>query len=175
MVVGSPKQRNVLEGVSRQQAWDWTAATFRDAGVVLCPHGAVAAEAWHRSRQPSIEPMVDGWTFAGWGTPWSESCGAFYDWSVLPDGQLDYTNEVLARFDFVIASVHSHLSMSEAEMTAARLQAIHEACRKEVDALDDFSPLALEHLRLWLDVTVARCLRASGTAAPIRTWRWRAS
>jgi sugar phosphate isomerase/epimerase len=31
MVVGSPKQRNVLPGVSRQQAWDWTAATFRDA------------------------------------------------------------------------------------------------------------------------------------------------
>jgi sugar phosphate isomerase/epimerase len=31
MVVGSPKQRNVLEGVSHQQAWDWTAATFRDA------------------------------------------------------------------------------------------------------------------------------------------------
>jgi hypothetical protein len=47
-----------------------------------------SAEAWHRSRQPSIEPMVDGWTFAGWTTPWSESCGAFYDWSVLPDGQL---------------------------------------------------------------------------------------
>ena len=31
MVVGSPKQRNVLEGISRQQAWDWTAGTFRDA------------------------------------------------------------------------------------------------------------------------------------------------
>src|SRR5882672_8607800 len=26
MVVGSPKQRNVLDGVTRQQAWDWTAA-----------------------------------------------------------------------------------------------------------------------------------------------------
>jgi len=43
MVVGSPKQRNVLEGVSYQQAWDWTAATFRDAvkraedrGVTIC-------------------------------------------------------------------------------------------------------------------------------------------
>jgi len=43
MVVGSPKQRNVLEGVSPQQAWDWTAATFRDAvkraedrGVTIC-------------------------------------------------------------------------------------------------------------------------------------------
>jgi sugar phosphate isomerase/epimerase len=43
MVVGSPKQRNVLDGVSPQQAWDWTAATFRDAvkraedrGVTIC-------------------------------------------------------------------------------------------------------------------------------------------
>ena len=43
MVVGSPKQRNVMEGVSPTQAWDWTAATFRDAvkraedrGVTIC-------------------------------------------------------------------------------------------------------------------------------------------
>ena len=43
MVVGSPKQRQVLEGVSRQQAWDWTAATLQDAvkraedrGVTIC-------------------------------------------------------------------------------------------------------------------------------------------
>lgn len=43
MVVGSPKQRNVLDGVSHQQAWDWTAQTFRDAvkraedrGVTIC-------------------------------------------------------------------------------------------------------------------------------------------
>lgn len=43
MVVGSPKQRNVMAGVSHQQAWDWTAATFRDAvkraedrGVTIC-------------------------------------------------------------------------------------------------------------------------------------------
>lgn len=43
MVVGSPKQRNILPGVSRQQAWDWTAATFRDPvkraedrGVTIC-------------------------------------------------------------------------------------------------------------------------------------------
>ena len=43
MVVGSPKQRNLLPGVSREQAWDWTATTFRDAvkraedrGVTIC-------------------------------------------------------------------------------------------------------------------------------------------
>ena len=31
MVVGSPKQRNLLPGVTRAQAWEWTGATFRDA------------------------------------------------------------------------------------------------------------------------------------------------
>jgi sugar phosphate isomerase/epimerase len=43
MVVGSPKQRNLLPGVSGDQAWEWTAATFRDAvkraedrGVTIC-------------------------------------------------------------------------------------------------------------------------------------------
>ena len=31
IVVGSPKQRDVMPGVSPQQAWAWAAATFRDA------------------------------------------------------------------------------------------------------------------------------------------------
>ena len=31
MVVGSPKQRNVMPDVSPDQAWDWAAATFRSA------------------------------------------------------------------------------------------------------------------------------------------------
>ncbi|MDH7569261.1 MAG: sugar phosphate isomerase/epimerase family protein [Armatimonadota bacterium] len=43
MVVGSPKQRDVMEGVSFEQAWEWAAETFRPAvkeaeerGVVIC-------------------------------------------------------------------------------------------------------------------------------------------
>lgn len=43
MVVGSPKQRNVMEGVSFEQAWEWAAETFRPAvkvaeerGVTIC-------------------------------------------------------------------------------------------------------------------------------------------
>src|SRR6185295_541045 len=31
IVVGSPKQRNVMEGVTPGQAWDWATDTFRDA------------------------------------------------------------------------------------------------------------------------------------------------
>jgi sugar phosphate isomerase/epimerase len=51
MVVGSPKQRNLLPGVSRAQAWDWAAATFRDAvaraaqrGVIICFEPLALAE-----------------------------------------------------------------------------------------------------------------------------------
>ncbi|MBI5384468.1 MAG: sugar phosphate isomerase/epimerase [Verrucomicrobia bacterium] len=43
IVVGSPKQRNVMDGVSFQQAWDWATATFREAvklaeqrGITIC-------------------------------------------------------------------------------------------------------------------------------------------
>jgi sugar phosphate isomerase/epimerase len=43
IVVGSPKQRNVMEGVSYDQAWAWATDTFRDAvkraeerGVTIC-------------------------------------------------------------------------------------------------------------------------------------------
>jgi len=43
IVVGSPKQRNVMEGVSCQQAWDWATEVFRPAvkqgeqrGVTIC-------------------------------------------------------------------------------------------------------------------------------------------
>lgn len=43
IVVGSPKQRNVMEGVTAQQAWDWATNTFRDAvklaedrGITIC-------------------------------------------------------------------------------------------------------------------------------------------
>lgn len=43
MVVGSPKQRNVANGVSHEQAWEWALDTFRkpvmraaDRGVTIC-------------------------------------------------------------------------------------------------------------------------------------------
>ena len=31
MVLGSPKQRNVMAGVSLSQAWEWAKTTLRDA------------------------------------------------------------------------------------------------------------------------------------------------
>jgi sugar phosphate isomerase/epimerase len=51
MVVGSPKQRNLLPGVSRAQGTEWAAATFRSAvelaeqrGVTICVEPLAPAE-----------------------------------------------------------------------------------------------------------------------------------
>lgn len=43
---------------------------------------------------------------------------------ILTDGSLDYPNEVLASFDFIVSSVHSGLSMDRKKATARLLKAI---------------------------------------------------
>ena len=43
---------------------------------------------------------------------------------ILADGALDYPDEVLAGFDFIIASVHSRFTLGEREMTERFLRAI---------------------------------------------------
>ncbi|RYD72125.1 MAG: DNA polymerase/3'-5' exonuclease PolX, partial [Sphingobacteriales bacterium] len=43
---------------------------------------------------------------------------------ILSDGSLDYADEVLKTFDFVVASVHSNLRMDEAKATTRLLKAI---------------------------------------------------
>lgn len=43
---------------------------------------------------------------------------------ILPDGSLDFPEEILERFDFVIASVHSAFTMPEQEMTARIVRAL---------------------------------------------------
>lgn len=47
---------------------------------------------------------------------------------IKPDGSLDYSDEILSRFDFVIASIHSHFNMTESEMTKRILKAISHPC-----------------------------------------------
>ncbi len=44
--------------------------------------------------------------------------------NILPDGSLDYDDEVLAELDWVVASVHSSFQMSAADMTSRIVRAI---------------------------------------------------
>jgi DNA polymerase (family X) len=43
---------------------------------------------------------------------------------ILPDGDLDFDDEVLATFDYVVASVHSRFGQSEEEMTERIVRAV---------------------------------------------------
>jgi DNA polymerase (family 10) len=43
---------------------------------------------------------------------------------ILPDGSLDYHEDILVTFDFVVASVHSVFNLTEAEMTKRVIRAI---------------------------------------------------
>ena len=43
---------------------------------------------------------------------------------ILPDGSLDYEEAILKKFDFVLASVHSHFNMPREEMTQRVIKAI---------------------------------------------------
>jgi DNA polymerase (family 10) len=43
---------------------------------------------------------------------------------ILGDGSLDYPTEILASFDYIVASVHSNLTMTQEKATARLLKAI---------------------------------------------------
>lgn len=43
---------------------------------------------------------------------------------ILPGGELDFTDRILAMFDYVVASVHSNFRMTEAEMTKRIVRAV---------------------------------------------------
>lgn len=43
---------------------------------------------------------------------------------ILPDGRLDYPDEILQKLDLVIASVHTHMKQDEEEMTERVIKAI---------------------------------------------------
>lgn len=43
---------------------------------------------------------------------------------ILPDGRLDYEDDILAGFDFVIASVHNHMGLDRVKQTARIVKAL---------------------------------------------------
>jgi DNA polymerase (family X) len=43
---------------------------------------------------------------------------------ILPDGRLDFDDDTLATFDYVVASVHSHFNQTEEEMTSRIVRAV---------------------------------------------------
>lgn len=86
----TPEQTNMVEIVAGRLAADL------DREVLM--HEGIAGADLRRQRDlisstqferlPSIAPLLEGWDIAGWTTPSSDVLGDFFDWNVLPDGQL---------------------------------------------------------------------------------------
>ena len=77
--------------------------------------------------------------------------------NILPDGSLDYTDELLAELDWVIASVHTSFRMSAAEMTARIVRAIEHPL---VDAIGHPSGRKIERRRPY-DFDLERVIEAA--------------
>jgi DNA polymerase (family 10) len=86
--------------------------------------------------------------------------------NVLPDGSLDYPDEVLAELDWVVASVHSSMSMDSDRMTARLVAAIENPL---VDVIGHLTGRKIESRAPYaLDVpTVIEAAAATGTLLEI--------
>jgi DNA polymerase (family 10) len=86
--------------------------------------------------------------------------------NILPDGRLDYDDELLARLDWVIASVHSSFAMDERAMTERVIAAVEHPF---VDAIGHLTGRKVEKRHPYaLDVerVIAACAR-TGTMLEI--------
>ncbi len=113
---------------------------FSDGGATLAEMAAAARERGMQylgiadhSRSAryagglSIERVHDQWAeIDALNKTFGESFRLFKgtECDILPDGSLDYPDEVLAGFDYVVASVHSSFNLPRDEMTRRLIKAV---------------------------------------------------
>lgn len=85
---------------------------------------------------------------------------------ILADGSLDYTDDVLARFDFIVASVHSGFSLPEEEQTARLIRAVENKFTTILGHATGRLLLKREGIKCDLKAVI-RAAAAAGTAIEI--------
>jgi DNA polymerase (family X) len=78
---------------------------------------------------------------------------------ILPDGSLDYPDDLLREMDFVVASVHSRFNMPQAEMTARIIKAMHNPYVTMVGHLTGRLLLAREGYALDIAAVIGEAMR----------------
>jgi DNA polymerase (family 10) len=78
---------------------------------------------------------------------------------ILPDGSLDYPDDLLSQMDFVVASVHSRFNMPEVEMTARIIKAMQNPYVTMIGHLTGRLLLAREGYALDVDAVIAEAIR----------------
>lgn len=98
---------------------------------------------------------------------------------ILQDGSLDYSDEVLASFDFIVASVHSRFNMSEREATARLVEAVRNPYTTILGHATGRLLLTRSGYPIDHEAVIAAC-GASGTVIELNAnprrldmdWRW---
>lgn len=107
-----------MAGAARARGWSY---------LGLADHSRTAAYAGGLSPERVREQHreIDQWNAEHGGTG-TERFRIFkgIESDILPDGSLDYDDDLLASFDYVAGSVHSSFGLSEVEMTARVIRAI---------------------------------------------------
>jgi DNA polymerase (family 10) len=100
---------------------------------------------------------------------------------ILPDGSLDYPDEVLARFDFVVASVHSRFALDRATQTERILRAVANSYTTILGHMTGRQLLRRPGYDIDIERVLAACAK-HGVAVEINAnpwrldldWRWHA-
>jgi DNA polymerase (family 10) len=98
---------------------------------------------------------------------------------ILNDGSLDYPDEILQKFDFVVASIHSNLKMSEDKATERLIKAIENPYTTILGhptgrLLLSRSSYSIDHKKV-IDACAANNVVIEINANPLRLdldWRW---
>ena len=87
------RQTNTIEVVAGRLASDLEREMLLREGVegVQLKRQIAAAERLQRGGLPSISPILDGWSAAGWVSQAHAVGGDFFDWFCLPDGLMAAT------------------------------------------------------------------------------------
>jgi DNA polymerase (family X) len=91
---------------------------------------------------------------------------------ILPDGSLDYPDDVLDRFDFVIASVHSRFRLDRESQTARILRAVGNRHTTILGHMTGRQLLRRPGYDLDIDKILAACA-AHGVAVEVNANPWR--
>ncbi|MFW5973439.1 MAG: helix-hairpin-helix domain-containing protein, partial [Bacteroidota bacterium] len=98
---------------------------------------------------------------------------------ILENGELDYSEEILATFDFVVASIHSHFTMTEDAATARLIAAIENPYTSILGHMTGRLLLSRDgypvNHRKVIDACAANSVAIELNANPYRLdmdWRW---
>lgn len=84
------EQTNLLEIVAGRVAAELERESLVNAGISAHQENRQrdAVSEWQRGRLPSVAPLVDGWEVGGFTLPAGVISREFFDWQMLPQGEL---------------------------------------------------------------------------------------